>query len=594
MKKKIFLFYIILAFIGIILAGLLISNVIQNFYEQKVYVELTNLISLMEHEINTGMANDIDIDYNKFAGEYKEIFAKNALGKSSANQFIRITFIDFDGNVLGESETDYSSMENHIDREEVAGALEEEFSKSIRHSDTLKTDFMYVASAIKDKDLIIRLAVPLNEIQRINNMILLITLIAAISALLLTSLIALKFSASVTRPVNELISASKEISEGKYSRRVYIDSKDELGILANTFNVMATKLENSLIDLIEKNYRVDSIINSLPGAIIAVDKDLKIVFVNSIAKQLFNIENNVDVIEVNIIEIVRNSQINFFLGETIKNNTPLVNEISISTPEQKIMNVYTNPIMSNEENENSGGIIYLQDITNLKKLEQIRTEFVSNVTHELKTPLTSIKGYIETLKNGAINDKKVATNFLEIIDIESERLNNLITDILELSEIENAQKDIDKKNHPLQPIVEDVFSIVQGVAKKKDVSLDIEIEDDLVIFANPKRMKQMLTNLVNNAIKYNKSNGSVLVKAFRHEGKVVVIVKDNGIGISEEHIPRIFERFYRVDQGRSRSIGGTGLGLSIVKHIVNLYNGNIKVLSEPEKGSEFIIQLPSD
>ena len=594
MKRKIFLFYIILAFIGIILAGFLISNVIQNFYEQKVYVELTNLISLIKHEINTGTENNIDIDYNKFAHEYKESFTKNALGKSLANQFIRITFIDFDGNVLGESETDYSDMENHIDREEVAGALEEEFSKSIRHSDTLKTDLMYVASAVKDKNLIIRLAVPLNDIQKINLMILLITLIAAISALLLTSLIALKFSASVIRPVNELISASKEISEGKYSRRVSINSKDELGILSNTFNVMASKLEVSLMDLIDKNYRVDSIINSLTGAIIAVNQDMKIIFINTIARQLFNIENNTAVIGANIIEIVRNPQINFFLGETIKNNTPLVNEINLSTPEQKIMNVYTNPIMSTEENNNSGGIIYLQDITNLKKLEQIRTEFVSNVTHELKTPLTSIKGYIETLKNGAINDQKVAMNFLEIIDIESERLNNLISDILELSEIESGQKVNDKKNHYLKPIIEDVFNIVQSIAQKKEVSLKNEIEDGLVIYANPKRIKQMLTNLINNAIKYNKNNGNVLVKAFRDEGKIVIIVKDTGIGIPKEHIPRIFERFYRVDQGRARSIGGTGLGLSIVKHIVNLYNGDIKVVSEPGEGSEFIVQLPSE
>ena len=225
-------------------------------------------------------------------------------------------------------------------------------------------------------------------------------------------------------------------------------------------------------------------------------------------------------------------------------------------------------------------------------MEQIRTEFVSNVTHELKTPLTSIRGFIETLRNGAINDPDVAEKFLEIIDIEAERLYMLINDILHLSEIETKQKDNNIETYEFEPIVEEVLSILQGAADKKNVALISEVKNDIKITANRDRIKQMLINLIENGIKYNNEGGNVMISANKAEGKVIFSVKDSGIGIAKEHLPRIFERFYRVDKGRSRNMGGTGLGLSIVKHIVNLYSGDIKVNSEPGEGTEFIIKLP--
>jgi two-component system phosphate regulon sensor histidine kinase PhoR len=228
----------------------------------------------------------------------------------------------------------------------------------------------------------------------------------------------------------------------------------------------------------------------------------------------------------------------------------------------------------------------------MKKLEQIRTEFVSNVTHELKTPLTSIRGFVETLRNGAIYDTSVAPRFLDIIDIEAERLTMLIIDILQLSEIENAKSDTNIEEHDLTGIIIEVLSILAPEADKKGVTLRSNAANKIIVRVNRNRIKQLLINLIENAIKYNKENGSVLVKAVKSEGSLALSVEDTGIGIEEEHLSRIFERFYRVDKGRSRSMGGTGLGLSIVKHIVNLYDGNISVESEPGKGTKFTIQLP--
>jgi two-component system phosphate regulon sensor histidine kinase PhoR len=332
----------------------------------------------------------------------------------------------------------------------------------------------------------------------------------------------------------------------------------------------------------------------MTNGVVAVDNQFRIILINTVSCEMFGIKKGPGIIGMNIIELVRNNQINSLLEESMDKNMPLLTEIVMGPPDDKILRVYTSPIKSNNPKQlNAGGIATIHDVTNLKKLEQIRTEFVSNVTHELKTPLTSIRGFIETLKNGAIEDKNVAVKFLDIIDIESERLSSLINDILQLSEIEAKISDSDISSHDINDTLKEIYNMLEGVADKKGIKLDFEIEGNIFINANKNRIKQMLINLIDNAIKYNSENGTVNVKVFKAEGKVTFIVRDSGIGIDEEHIPRIFERFYRVDKGRSRNMGGTGLGLSIVKHIVNLYNGNIKLISTPGSGTEFTIQLPA-
>jgi two-component system phosphate regulon sensor histidine kinase PhoR len=278
------------------------------------------------------------------------------------------------------------------------------------------------------------------------------------------------------------------------------------------------------------------------------------------------------------------------LHDTLLQNEPLEGEFIVG---DKILRINTSPIRpDNSKNNNSGGILFIQDVTKVRKLEQLRTEFVSNVTHELKTPITSIRGFIETLKNGSINNENVAMRFLDIIDIEAERLHALINDILQLSEIETKLKEIDIESFCIKSLIDEVFEVLQNFASDKNISLQNKVDEKVLIKANRNRMKQLLLNLADNGIKYNVENGSVIIDAYRDEGKIIISIKDTGIGIPSEHVERVFERFYRVDKGRSRDMGGTGLGLSIVKHIVNLYNGDIKVNTEINKGTEFIIQIP--
>lgn len=334
--------------------------------------------------------------------------------------------------------------------------------------------------------------------------------------------------------------------------------------------------------------KLELTIDSLPDGLIAVNKSLMTIAVNPFAREIFSLHNEVNV-DKNIHSLIKDESICSLIEKTINEDCSFSEEFTLKKP-LKFLKITTNPIKSNQNI--LGAILYIEDITGVKHLEQIGSEFVSNVTHELKTPLTSIKGFIETLKNGAISDTEVAYKFLDIIDIEAERLFLLINDILALSEIETMQQDADIASFLIENVISDSLNILQGQADKKNISISTQIESGLKIKANKYRIMQLVLNLVDNSLKYSPNESNIVIKASRAGGKVVISFKDTGIGIPNEHISRIFDRFYRVNKGRSRSLGGTGLGLSIVKHIVALYNGNIKVYSEPGKGTEFVVILP--
>ncbi len=580
-----------------IATGFFTSWLFHKYYQQEVEQSLINTANLIHYQVSENISNGKNPDYNQLARAYTKLLndSDRQFDKKPANMY-RITFIDLDGNVLGESDpnTYYQQMENHKSRKEVADAINSGTGRDIRHSRTLGVDLLYVAVYSHSAGFITRISLPLAQLNNINRIILIYTIAGTLAGLVLTSLLALKFSSYLLKPIRKLTDISAEIARGNYSKRIEVNTQDELGRLSASFNEMASKLEATVADLKDKNMKVDSIIKSMESGIIAIDTKNIIVLINPVACNLLGIKDYDSTIGTNFFLTVRDNQIVQLIKEAMEKNISLTSEIVVGTPQEKILRINATPIKSDEEfTANAGVIVSIQDITNVKKLEQIRTEFVSNVTHELKTPLTTIRGFIETLKNGAIDDKEVAYKFLDIIDIESERLYTLINDILYLSEIETIQKDSNIGTHNLKSIVDEVFSMLENLARNKGVSIEIDVDSKIDITANRNRIKQMFINLIDNAIKYNRPNGYVFVKAQKAEGMIEITVKDTGIGIDEKHIPRIFERFYRVDKGRSRNMGGTGLGLSIVKHIVNLYNGDIRINSIPGKGTEFVIRLPA-
>lgn len=587
MKKRIFKYYSILIFLVLFLSMVFAATLAQNYYKAEVENKLKSISFSLGYLIEES-PSDAGWNYEHLAQNYAARY--DAASESSLGK-LRITFINFNGKVLGDSEANFREMENHLYRQEIQEALKGHIGKDVRFSKTVSEDFLYIAVPFKQFNVIVRTSVPLVQINKINDMVWFYTLLIFLVAMLLSVLISIRISSSITKPLNELISASNEIADGNYTKKIKVNNSDELSKLALSFNEMSAKLDLTMTDLYNKKIELESIVVSMTNGLVAVNRDMRIILVNPVARMFFDIHEDADIAGNTITQHIRNNQINKILKDTIESNESLEYEVTLGN---KILHISAGPIRSKISTmSNSGGIVFIQDITKMRKLEQLRTEFVSNVTHELKTPITSIRGFIETLKNGAINNQEVAGRFLDIIDIEAERLHHLIEDTLQLSEIETKQKDTEIEDISLKELIEEVFAVLQPIADEKGISLHYSVKEGLVIKANKNRIKQLFLNLIENGIKYNIPQGSVTITAFREKGKVVISVKDTGIGIPVEHSTRIFERFYRVDKGRTRDKGGTGLGLSIVKHIVNLYNGDIKVNTELDKGTEFIIQLPS-
>lgn len=337
--------------------------------------------------------------------------------------------------------------------------------------------------------------------------------------------------------------------------------------------------------------------SSVVNGIIAIDSAERVLFINTVAEKLLNIADG-DMAGKHLLQVIRNNSIDNYLKTILKDRKFFDTEITMDDPDEKVLKLYSNPIKKTDENDIEGIIITIQDITELRKLERVRTEFIANVSHELKTPLTSIKGFAETLRTEGIDDKKDAIRFLNIIEHEADRLYRLINDILSLSDLERRKAKIIKKEIKVDNIINEVLSMLKSQSDNKNIGLSADVQEDIKnLTGDTDKFKQMLINLVDNAIKYTPEGGKVRVEAYNQGDKasvdkIVIKVRDNGIGIPKLQIPRLFERFYRVDKARSRNVGGTGLGLAIVKHIVILFNGEIEVESEVGKGTEFKIILP--
>jgi two-component system phosphate regulon sensor histidine kinase PhoR len=344
---------------------------------------------------------------------------------------------------------------------------------------------------------------------------------------------------------------------------------------------MADKLEFTLNEVTDKQNRLQAILQSMDSGVIAVDRNNKVIMINPYAKKIFGISK--DIIGQNLLDNIRD----FELENIFHQSDDDYKEIKIVWPKERELRIKTADIIN--RSEHIGTVAVVQDITEVKKLENMRTQFVANVSHELKTPLTSIKGFAETLKY--VDDAQTKEKFLNIINEETERLTRLITDILILSHIEQ-QTVLKKEKINVNKIVEDVYNLMKNTADVKKIKLSIEQDKVNTLIGDTDRFKQMLINLVDNALNYSETGDSVCIGTEGKADGIILWVKDTGVGIAKEQIPRIFERLYRVDKARSRSKGGTGLGLAIVKHIVLKFDGKISVESKLGVGSKFIIEIP--
>jgi two-component system phosphate regulon sensor histidine kinase PhoR len=580
MRRKLLLSYAVLVLVIVVPLSVVINNALKDQLVTQYEAQLENEIGLVKEHLL-----DIDLDetsFNEFANGVKEMLD------------VRVTIIDGTGVVQADSEEDPANMDNHINREEVRTALANgTLASSVRYSSTLKTEYLYTAIPVtlNGTHYIIRISKPLFELNEINDTIKRYTMLSTGFAILVAMMIAWLLSRRITGPIDELTEAAKDISAGNYGKKIYTHTSDQIGELTQSFNHMSVSLATTMNNLKQRNVELEAILNSMINGIIAIDADKNILMINPICFEILNLPSDYVVENESMYKIIRNDELAEMVEEAIDSGISQIKELSYVHLD-KILRIYINPIITNEK-EIIGSIVVLQDVTQMRKLEQMRSDFVSNVSHELKTPLTSIKGFVDTLKNGAISDEGTALRFLDIIDIESDRLYRLINDILILSEIERMDKDYDKDRLEVGEVIDEVVDMLSLKAEQKHIGLLAEKDGPMTMLGNRDRVKQMMINLIDNALKYTEV-GNVSIKLTSTGNWIKITVSDTGIGIPEEHLNRLFERFYRVDKGRSRNQGGTGLGLSIVKHIVLLYKGKISVSSRVNTGTTFEILFPKD
>ena len=580
MRKRLLFTYIALVFVTLMASQISFWSSSQHFLEQQSEEQYTDQAELIR-DIFEETAFSETADYDAFAKKY------------ARRQEVRITIIDMDGTVVGESEENPSDMENHKDREEVKKAMTGVSDSVIRRSSTLGMDYCYCAVPVQTDSFegVLRVSVPLEELHALRQEYMKSTIFMMTIGILLIAGMVIAFTRFIADPIDEVTEAAGKIAEGNYGIRLKTDQNSQIGKLADSFNWMSGRLEAAMKDLKDRNNELEAILRSMRNGVLAINGKDEILFYNDALMNL--IGHRGDFLGESIYHLVRSSLI-FDVIEKVRDSRDVICEEGQSrTMGQQYLRV-TGTVLNREKEQSRSVLLIIEDITDVKKLENMRSDFVSNVTHELKTPLTSIRGFVDTLKQGAIKDEQYARKFLDIIDIEAERLYTLIQDILLLSEIESGS-DYNIQDCDVNGIIDETLNLLQPkIEQKPEVDVIFQPEPYIRPFpCNPDRMKQLFINLIDNAVK-NTEKGSVTVTCRVHNDHLMISVKDTGIGIPKEHLSRIFERFYRVDKGRSRKMGGTGLGLSIVKHIVEMYEGDIFVSSEVGEGTEFIIKLPYD
>jgi len=510
----------------------------------------------------------------------------------------RITIIDETGKVLGDSDEPSEKMENHANRPEIKDAEINDIGYSIRFSNTLKKNLFYLTIALNrdGEKRFLRLSLPLHDVETAMNEIRKRIIIASLSVPLIAFLIGLFQTRRITKSVEEIAQFSKEVASGNFRKRLFLKEKGELGELGKNISNMAEELQTRLRQSEEEKLKIEAILGNMSDGLIVTDTRGRIVLSNAAVRNLFGIGSSPD--GKTLMEALRKAELMEVVESVIKNREKVSRDIETTHPRELYIMATALPFIL--QKEISGVVLTFHDITRLRKLEEMRKDFVANVSHEIKTPITAIKGFAETLLDGAIDDRENALRFIETIKNHSERLNSLVSDLLTLSRIEFGDIKIDKTNVNLNEVADAVFSTVKDKAESKGLYLKQEIPQDVqMILADRNRLIQILINLVDNGIKFTEKGGVTLkvqsskFKVAEEEKDIVEIsVEDTGTGIPRKHLTRLGERFYRVDSARSRELGGTGLGLAIVKHLVKAHGWEMKIESAEARGTKVSLFCP--
>ncbi|MFC0329270.1 two-component system histidine kinase PnpS [Paenibacillus sepulcri] len=515
----------------------------------------------------------------------------------------RVTFINGSGVVLGDSDHDPETMDNHLQRAEVQEAEKSGVGRSIRRSDTIDQNLLYVAMLVDPKQPdagIIRLSLSLKEVDESITRIWTTLLVGLLILFVVAVFISFRVARGLTRPLEQITRVSKRIKNLDYRARVSVKGHDEIGELGLAINAMADGLQVQMERIHQNESQLASVLDNMIDGVMMIDRDGSIVLMNRCAEEMLGISSK-ELVGRHYLEAKQQYELLQIIQDGLERKEHLREEITFYFPEERLLDLNLVPIFQDEEF--GGVLLVLQDVSAIRRLERMRSEFVANVSHELKTPITAVKGFAETLLGGAVDDPETARSFLQIIFDESDRLNRLIGDILELSKIESRRIPLQFSPVELSSFIDKSIKLMSAEAARKHIVVSLKAEPGIYAEADEDRLRQIIMNLLANGISYTPEGGHVTIVVrpvagtrYVSDGEdydhIRISISDSGIGIPKKDLPRIFERFYRVDKARSRGSGGTGLGLSIVKHLVELHKGSITVESTVGVGSTFTIVLP--
>jgi two-component system phosphate regulon sensor histidine kinase PhoR len=507
----------------------------------------------------------------------------------------RLTMILPSGKVLADSDEDPKGMDNHYDRPEVAEALHGGVGRETRYSNTLKDDLFYVAVPVYRGGSVagvIRASVPVRSLvqtlQAVNREILAAGALAAV----LVAAVSFWVSRRIIRPLDDLRRGAERFARGELRHRLPGFDSEEIDLLAEALNRMAEQLDERIQTILRQQNEREAMLSSMEEGVLAVDNEGTILSANGACARLLEAEGAA-LRGRPIYEVLRKPALVRFIETALAGPGPIDEDLRSYGSEDRWLSAHATALDDAQERR-IGVLVVLHDITRLRRLENIRRDFVANVSHELRTPITSIKGFVETLLDEGLEDKQSALRFLGIVLKQVNRLDAIIQDLLLLSRIERGAEDqtIERGQELLGDVLGSAVEMCQRNADQKGVRLLLDCPGDLLVRINGPLVEQAVMNLVDNAVKYSEAGSTVSVEGGRDDSGVVIRVRDTGSGIAAEHLPRLFERFYRVDKARSRELGGTGLGLAIVKHIVVAHQGSIDVESTLGQGSIFTLRLP--
>ncbi len=506
----------------------------------------------------------------------------------------RISLMDADGQVLFDTEVDENQAENHANREEFMEAVQSgQIETASRQSMSTDQSMYYAAQAITDQEGnllgVVRIS---NTVDNLNQIVVFLSSLLAISLLtliLITIFMTYYWTNKIGKPIDEIKSVTHELANKNYEARYTLSSYSDINELGDSINDLAENLKAQFNAIKHNDQQLTKLLENLVVGVILINENREITVCNPMANEILgvNIYGNIGRV---YSDIIHSSDIIQLVEKAIRKNRAQNKEIILYLQNEKTLDVNVVPIR--EEEEKNDYVLLFYDITEIKRLEQVRTDFVANASHELRTPITALKGFSETLLDGAMEDRDLLVEFLEIMLKESTRLDSMVQDILQLSRLEQRPSQQGVSPVAVDQVIADVMQVLQQKAESKQISLNLHVKDKVQVLVNQDELKQVAMNLIGNAITYTPEQGHVETEIYQENNEAVIKIADDGIGIPEKDQARIFERFYRVDKARSRNAGGTGLGLSIVKWLVEGMEGRIQVESQLGQGSAFYLYLP--